>query len=293
MTSSLIKGLPLAVFLLTAASGCEFINFDAPVDLGPGYDPGDGGPPAGPAPLYPFRPGSIWQYDVTALDGAMSRKYVTIDKQMVMVGGGGDHQLDMAYPVKTSAAVGGQAYLITLQKQIGDQVVNYRESSFDQYGQMTIDVNWEPQQLEIDQSNERTRTGVSWQEIYTETVRPAGFPAKVVRQNETWTVVGQELLTLPNIKQPFQTIVYQKTIATGGTGGHDAGLPPGDAGTTGDGGIRPPMLTSPSESAAADSGGSDGGASLPKTVWWARGYGKVKEAGGGQPTEELSGLELH
>jgi hypothetical protein len=293
MTSSLMKGLPLAVFLLTAASGCELINFDAAVDLPPSYpDPGDGAPPSGPAPLYPFRPGSIWQYDVTGLDGSMSRKYVTIDKQAIMVGGGGDHQLEMAYPVKTSAAVGGLAWLITMQQKVGDQIVNYRESTFDQYGQMLVDTNWEPQQLEIDQSNERTRTGVSWLESYTEVVKPAGFPAKVVTQNETWTVVGQELLTLPNIKQPFQTIVYQKTIAAGTGGTNDAGRPAADAGTTGDGGVRPPMLTSPSES-AADGGGGDGGVSLPKTMWWARGYGKVKESGGGQPTEELGGLELH
>jgi hypothetical protein len=32
---------------------------------------------------------------------------------------------------------------------------------------------------------------------------------------------------------------------------------------------------------------------MPKTLWYARSYGKVKEAGGNQPTEELVGLELH
>jgi hypothetical protein len=31
---------------------------------------------------------------------------------------------------------------------------------------------------------------------------------------------------------------------------------------------------------------------MPKTLWYARGIGKVKEAGGGQPTEDLSGLEF-
>jgi hypothetical protein len=47
------------------------------------------------------------------------------------------------------------------------------------------------------------------------------------------------------------------------------------------------MLTAPS---AVD--GGTGLPNIPKTLWYARGYGKVKEAGGGQPTEELSGLKL-
>jgi hypothetical protein len=289
MITSLIKGLPLAAFLLTAASGCEVINFDSQLEEPPG-DPisGDGAPPSGPAPLYPFRPGSIWQYDVTGLDGSMGRKYVTIDKQPVMVGGNGPNQLEMAYPVRTSGSVGGQAWLITMQQKVGDKIVNWREETFDQQGSMTLDVNWEPQQLEIDQSTERTRPGASWLESYTEVIRPSGFPPQTVKQNETWTVVGQEMLTLPTIKQTFQTIVYQKTPATGG--GNDAGPPPaGDAGKS-DAGTRPPMLTGTSFSEAVDGGGAT---MMPKTLWWARGYGKVKEAGGGQPTEELSGLELH
>lgn len=298
MITSLIKALPLTVFLLAAASGCEFVNFDSPIDVPPNDpDPGDGAPPAGPAPLYPFRPGSIWQYDVTGVDGAnLGRKYVTIDKQQVMVGGTGAHQLDMAYPVRTSGSVGGPSWLVTLQQKVGNQIVNWREETFDQQGQLTLDVNWEPQQLEIDQSNERTRTGASWMESYTEESRSSGLPPQRIKQNEMWTVVGQEVLMLPNIAMPFQTIVFQKLVSVGGNGGIDAGnagdggTPVGDAGKS-DTGVRPPMLTSPSLDNAAD-GGDGGGVNFPKTLWWARGYGKVKEAGGGQPTEELSGLEL-
>jgi hypothetical protein len=286
MTTSLIKALPLAVALLTAASGCELIDFDAPVELPPSdLDPVDGAPPSGPAPLYPFRPGSIWQYTVTGLDGSVGLKFVAIDKQPVMVGGTGPHQLDMAYPVRTSGSRGGQAWLVTLQQKVGDQIVNWREETFDQQGQMTLDVNWEPQQLEIDQSNERTRLGASWLESYTEVIRPSGFPPQTVKQSETWNVVRQEMLHLPGIPTPFQTIVFQKSVATGG----GPGVPPSDAGKVGDAGAGRPMLPyrSGSEAEAVDAG-----AMMPKTLWWARGYGKVKEAGGGQPTEELSGLEL-
>ena len=93
MITTLIKTVPLAVVLL-AASGCEFIDFDAPADPGaPPDDNHDAGGVVGPAPLYPFRPGSVWQYDVTALDGTKSRKVVSIDKTPVMVGGNGEHQL--------------------------------------------------------------------------------------------------------------------------------------------------------------------------------------------------------
>ena len=285
MMMPLSKAVPLALLLLTAVTGCEFVNFDSPIEVPPfNPDPGDGSTPTGPAPLYPFRPGSIWQYDVTGLDGSKSRKYVAIDKNQVMVGGNGPHQTDMAYPVRTSGAVGGPAWLVTLQQKVGDQIVNWREETFDQQGQMTLDVNWEPQQLEVDQSNERTRAGASWIESYTEVIRPSGLPPQTLKQNEKWTVVGQELLTLPGIVMQFQTIVFQKTA--GGAPPSDAGLPPNDAGKS-DVIVVPPTLTAPSESEA------DGGtAMLPKTLWWARGYGKVKEAGGGQPTEELSGLEL-
>lgn len=297
MITSLIKGIPLVVLLL-AASGCEFVNFDSPIELPPpNTDPGDGSTPTGPAPLYPFRPGSIWQYDVTGIDGSKGRKYVAIDKQPVMVGGTGPHQLEMAYPVRTSGSVGGQAWLVTMQQKVGDQIVNWREETFDQQGQLTLDVNWEPQQLEVDQSPERTRTGASWMESYTTVSRPSGLPPQTVKLNEVWTVVGQELLQLPNIMMPFQTIVFQKTLSTGGNGGNDAG--PSDAGPTDAGPtdagksdvvVKPPMLTTPGPSLAD---AVDGGTTnFPKTVWWARGYGKVKEAGGGEATEELSGLEL-
>jgi hypothetical protein len=297
MTSRLIKSLPLSVFLLSAASGCEFVNFDAPIELAPPPDPGaglDGAAPPSSAPLYPFQPGSIWQYTVTAPDGGVSRKFVAIDKQTVMVGGNGPHQLDLAYPVRTSGAVGGQAWLVTLQQKVGDQIVNWREESFDQQGQMTLDVNWEPQQLEVDQSSERTRPGASWQENYTEIIRPSGLPPTTIRQSEAWTVVRHEVLSLPGIMTPFQTIVFQKSAVVGGSndaGTGDAGPRDGGTGTSdagkSDAGPGRPML--PGESEAVDGGTIF---TMPKTLWYARGYGKVKEAGGNQPTEELSGLEL-
>jgi hypothetical protein len=139
-----MKSLPLALFLLAATSGCELINFDAPVEVLPPFDPGSGvdggGGPTGSAPLYPFRPGSIWQYDITGLDGSKGRKYVTIDPKPVMVGGNGPHQLEMAYPVRTSGSVGGQAWLVTMQQKVGDQIVNWREETFDQQGQLAVDI---------------------------------------------------------------------------------------------------------------------------------------------------------
>jgi hypothetical protein len=290
MNTTLIKALPLAA-LLVAASGCELINFDAPIDPPPpGGDLGEGGTPTGPAPLYPFRPGSTWQYTVTALDGSVSRKFVTIGKQAVMVGGNGDHQLDMAYPVRTAPNLDGPASYITMQQSVGSQIVKWREQTFDQWGQQVLEVNWDPQQLEVDQSNERTRPGATWLETYTMLIRPLGGIPSTVRQNESWTVVGHELLALPGIPTPFQTVVYQKSAAAVPPSG-DGGAS-GDAGKSGDAAVpRPPPPTlAPGQtwSEAADSG-----VMMPKTLWYARGYGKVKEAGGGQPTEELSGLELH
>ena len=61
------------------------------------------------------------------------------------------------------------------------------------------------------------------------------------------------------------------------------------SGKTADAGVARPMLTAPVNA------GVDGGSvlpNIPKTLWYARGFGKVKEAGGGEPTEELSGLQL-
>ena len=289
MTSPLIRKLPLAVFLLTVASGCELIQFDAPIEPPPPSDlePGDGGGPRGPAPLYPFRPGSTWQYTVTQLDGSTSLKFVTIDTKQVMVGGVGEHQLDMAYPVRTSAAPGGPANSLIMQQAVGDQIVNWREETFDHFGQMVLDVNFEPQQLEVDQSAERTRMGASWLDTYTAVIRPLGGFPSTVKTSEKWTVVAHELLTLPGIATPFQTIVFQKSEATAPTDAGTATDGGADGGKLGDGGIRPPMLTGQTWSEAVDAG-----VMIPKTLWYARGYGKVKEAGGGQATEELSGLEL-
>jgi hypothetical protein len=199
----------------------------------------------------------------------------------------------MAYPVRTSGSVGGQAWLVTMQQKVGDQIVNWREETFDQQGQLAVDINWEPQQLEIDQSSERTRTGASWLESYTEVIRPSGAVPTTTKLNETWTVVGQEVLQLPNVAMTFQCVVFQKSAAPpgmdAGTGTGTDGGPAGDAGKPmSDSGIKPPMLTSESLGHAPD--GSV--ATMPKTLWYARGYGRVKEAGGNEPTEELSGLDL-
>jgi hypothetical protein len=286
MTTALLKRLPLAVLLLTAASGCEFIDFDA-ASVPPTVDIelGDGGGPKGPAPLYPFRPGSTWQYTVTALDGSQYKKFVAIDAKQVMVGGSGPHQLELAYPVRTSAAPGGQASMITMQQVEGNRIVNYREQTLDQLGQTVLEINWDPQQLEVDQSNERTRPGVSWLESYSGDVRHQGGMVSFIRRSETWRVVGEEVLALPGVEKQFQTIVFQLAPAAMGT---DAGAGPADAGKTGDAAPPPPpTLTAQTWSEAADAG-----AMMPKTLWYARGYGKVKEAGGGEPMEELSGLEL-
>ena len=284
--TALIKTLPLSVCLLAVTSGCELLNYDE--GIAPPLDDGiygEGGPPAA-APLFPFKPGNAWQYSVTGLDGSKSTKTVRIDPKKVMVGGNGYHQLDMAYPVRISDALGPD-HIVTLQDMVGDRVLSYREQVFDQQRQMVLDVDWEPHQLEVDQSVERTRPGTSWMEHYIEVARPSGGIPTTVRQAEGWTVVGREPLTLPGIAITFDTVVYQKGAVPnpppdgGGSG-------PADAGKSGDGGVLRPMLTQGQTwSEAADSG-----VPLPKTLWFARGYGKVKEAGGGQPTEELTGLEL-
>jgi hypothetical protein len=285
MTSSLIKTLPLAAFLLVAASGCEFVGLDEGI-APPSNDPitGDGGGPMGPAPLYPFKPGGVWQYQITYPDGHKGEKTVTIDAKMRQVGGVGEHQLDMAYAVRTS--IDGMPAIVTMQQAVGDKIVNWREQTLDQWGSQVLDVNYEPQQLEVDNSAEKARAGVTWQESYSEQRLVAGGMVSLVKQNETWTVVGQEMLTLPN--QPdktYATLVFQKVVTTGTGPVGDGGMPPaGDAGDAGPGG-KPPTIA-PSWNQADDAG------TLPKTLWYSRGLGKLKEAGGGQATEELIGLQL-
>jgi hypothetical protein len=281
MSTTLNKTAPLAITLLLAVSGCEVLGFDTPLEpIAPPDDTVDAGGPVGPEPLYPFRPGAIWQYDVTALDGSKSTKWVAMDKKPVMVMGTGLHQLDMAYPVRTTVSGGGSSSVVRMQQSVGDQIVNWREQAYDLQGQMIVDSNLEPQQIEIDQSTERTRTAATWIESYTKTSFPVGGVPTTVNQNEAWTVVGEEIVMLPAIAdRTFATVVFQKTPTTGGAGG-------GDAGKTGAGASRA-ISTGQTWSQAADSG-----AAMPKTLWYARGIGKVKEAGGGQPTEDLSGLEF-
>jgi hypothetical protein len=277
-----LKTLPLAIALLTAASGCELLSYDAGLDPAEDFTPNpDGAPPVGSAPLYPFTPGGIWQYTITNADGSTHLKTVAIDAKPVMVGGTGPHQLDMAYAVRTSYD-GRPPSITTMQQAVGDQIVNWREQTFDPQGQLVVEVSWDPQQLEVDQSKDRTRAGASWQEKYLEVTRPyGGIAPTTVTLNETWTMKGEETLTLPGVGMSFPCLVFQRTAMTGG------GSSVGDGGTPVDAGVSRPMLTG--------QGAVDGGAGLPnipKTLWYARGYGKVKEAGGGQPTEELSALRL-
>ncbi|MET0593056.1 MAG: hypothetical protein ABW133_10175 [Polyangiaceae bacterium] len=280
----LSKTLPLAVVLLTALSGCELLNYDAGLEppAEDGINP-DGGAPTGPAPLYPFRPGAVWQYLVTNADGTTNIKTVEIDTKEVMVGGNGPHQNDMAFSVRTSYD-GRPPSQVKMQQVVGNQVYNWREQTLDPQSQwiVLLDISWEPQQLEIDQSSDHTRTGATWVDSYLEVQRPLGAVPTTVKLNERWTVMGEEMVKLPTVAdRTFQCIVFQKVATTGGTG---------DGGTTGDAGVVRPMLTAPSYNTAGDAGSAI--PNIPKTLWYARGFGKIKEAGGGEPTEELSGLKL-
>lgn len=232
---------------------------------------GDGGPKA-TGPILPWNVGNRWTYRVTDSAG-VTTKETTIEEEET-VGGTGPNADKRAYRVVTKKQDGADQ-TISWQVDEGDTVIRYREQAFSaSTDELEQEEYWEPSKLHVDGTEEHTTAGARWLLTYKEFKIDIGPPTG-------------------------------GAAATGGAGGGPStGGAPASGGTSGSGGTV-------TEAEARDLWSVDGvgeqvtvpygtfgdciifqkvGGSQPKTYWYVRGVGKVKETG--SQTEELVSYEL-
>jgi len=220
----------------------------------------------GAGSFLPLAVGNQWTYQVTDSDGTKTLKVQGVTAPAV-VGGTGPNKEAMAFRLVTGSRFNDTNGDVSFQAVVGKRVVRFREESIGaSSGNLKKEQYWDPSKLRVDDSAEHTALGAQWPENFIE-----------------YTV--------------------DKAKADGAAGG---------AGGTGvdDGGDRPLVTTSEpvmemwsvvgvNESVTVP-GGTFTTIKLKRTslasasvryFWFARGIGKVKEAGelgSGDQLEELS-----
>lgn len=188
------------------------------------------------ASLLPWAPGLSWVYKVTDESGT-SEKTTTVGdaEERVDLGPNADA---LAYKVVTEKG-DGTDQTISWQAKLDDEVVRYREQSFESGAELSLDEYWSPYKLHADGSPAHTQRGAQWTEAYDETkisvTHGVNQDPVTEHHEDTWQVVSAESdgvsVTVP--AGTFDHVLVLQKASTGGA----------------------------------------------KTYWYARGVGKVKETG--------------
>lgn len=174
-----------------------------------GAGAGTAGVPATTGALLPWKEGNSWTYRVTSGKGTVTTKKTTI-LPLEPVGGTGPNKDVMANKVITEKADGADETQ-SWQALVGDQVVRYRELSFDAKGGMVeLEEFWTPYKLRVDGT--RLTVG-TWTEKYTETKIEVGKSPVTTEKTDTWEVWKEnERVTVP--AGTFDAIVIRRTNAS-------------------------------------------------------------------------------
>jgi len=182
--------------LLLASLACLLLFGCGSVDTKPD-EPGDGGAGSGPRPegsLLPWAVGNKWTYQVTEA-GVVTLKTTTIG-EIEEVGGDGPNAKLMAFHVTTAKGTDSKDHTESWQAPSEDEperIVRFREQSFDATsGALELEESWEPHKLHIDGTAERTVTGASWLESYSETKLAVGFSPTTHDARDRWTVLDDD-----------------------------------------------------------------------------------------------------
>jgi hypothetical protein len=175
---------------------------DGAASAGAGADSSDAGSPNADSlePLLPWAVGNSWTYQVTK-SGVISTKITTIG-DLEKVGGTGPNAELMAYHVVTMKGVDSKDKTESWQAPSPanrERIVRYREQSFDEMtGLLSLEEHWEPEKLRIDGSADRTVSGASWLEMYTETKLEVNLNPVTHDVREVWSVIDDdETLEVP------------------------------------------------------------------------------------------------
>jgi hypothetical protein len=156
-----------------------------------GGDDGDDGDDGGDASdcgfagddYLPYAVGHTWSYRLTDLDsGERAIKEQRIDPEM-------NHPDYGAVVVQVTGKINGET--ISLARKEGDRVLRFQQEDRDASGALERTTIYEPPQIRIDESEERTAMGAAWDEEYTEIVLdPEGVELTRVDTVDHLEVIG-------------------------------------------------------------------------------------------------------
>ena len=150
----------------------------------------DGGTPADPCGFgvddyLPYEAGFTWSYRVTDLGtGARETKEQRIDPGTV-------HEEFGEVVEQVTSKANGET--VSLLRKEGDRVLRFQQEDFDTAGTLERTTVYDPAQIRIDESSERTTAGATWQESYTEIVTEPALPPVETATLDDWEVVADDV----------------------------------------------------------------------------------------------------
>jgi hypothetical protein len=193
--------------LIAACGGGD--DDGASPDGGDGDGDGDGDVCGfGTSEYLPYDVGVTWTYRLTDLgSGERATKEQRIDPEM-------EHPDYGAVVVQITGKVNGQT--ISLSRKEGDRVLRFQQEDRDATGALERTTVYQPPQIRIDESAERTEAGAEWDESYTEIVTdPDGVELMRVDTVDHWEVLGVDV-PCESPMGAFECLSIRRTRTQGG-----------------------------------------------------------------------------
>ena len=167
----------LAAGSLLAASGCGGDDDAAGGDGGAagdcGFDSDD---------YLPYEAGFTWTYRITDLvSGATETKDQLLEPET-------EHPEYGTVLTQVTGKLNGTT--VSLVRREGDRVLRFEQEDRDTSGALEQTTTYDPAQIRIDESSERTAAGAEWDEEYTETIDDPVNGTTVIPTVDHWVVLG-------------------------------------------------------------------------------------------------------
>lgn len=210
--------------------------------------------------LLPLGIGDRWTYGTTASDGTVSAKVESVVSQE-RVGGDGPSADAVGFKLVTGNKANDPNGDVDYLAVVAERVVRLRELKIDgKTGALKREYFWDPPRLLLDESAAHLAVGASWLEVYGE-------------NNHNWSPVPDGGVTDVFTPDGGVTMTEIRDLWTVLSVDESVTVPAG-------------TFRSISLRLVGNSGAS------VKTLWYARGVGKVKQTEEGGTTEELTSYRL-
>ena len=206
--------IPMRDLLATLTAGCLALLFGAAGCSGGGDDDGgdgDGGTDAcgfESDDYLPYQPGFAWTYRITDLvSGEVETKEQHLEPET-------EHPEFGMVMTQITGKLNGTT--VSLVRKEGDRVLRFNQEDRDAADALEQTTTYEPPQIRIDESPERTMADAEWDEEYTETIDDPVNGTTVIPTVDHWVVLGVDEPCESETLGTFSCIRLRRTRTTGG-----------------------------------------------------------------------------